>query len=147
MAEPTLEKGSEGQAVEDLQRALIELDFKPGKVDGRFGVYTETATRAFQTWATLTADGICGELTWEKLDHADKSDPTLSSGDERVAVRGVQRRLIELGFDPGEIDGRFGPDTEKAVRAFQEKYELETDGVVGPATWERLNSPDGPIDG
>ena len=36
---------------------------------------------------------------------------------------------------------------QKAVTAFQEKYELETDGIVGPATWERLNSPDGPIDG
>jgi len=147
MAEPTLEKGSEGQAVEDLQKALIELDFKPGKIDGKFGVYTETAARSFQTWATLTADGIVGELTWEKLDHADKSDPTVRNGDERVAVRGVQRRLIELGFDPGEIDGRFGPNTEKAVKAFQKKYDLETDGVVGPATWERLNSPDGPIDG
>ena len=143
MAEPTLERGSEGQAVEDLQKALIELAFKPGKVDGKFGVYTETAVRALQTWAKLTADGVVGELTWEKLDHADKSDPTLRSGDERVAVRGLQRRLIELGFEPGEIDGRFGPSTEKAVKAFQEKHELDVDGVVGPNTWERLNAPDG----
>lgn len=146
MAEPTLERGSKGDDVKDLQEALIELDFKPGKVDGRFGVYTETAARSFQTWATLTADGIVGELTWEKLDHADKSDPTLGSGDERVAVRGAQRRLIELGFDPGEIDGRFGPNTEKAVKAFQKRYDLDVDGIVGPKTWERLNSPDGPID-
>ena len=147
MAEPTLERGSEGQAVEDLQKALIELDFKPGKADGKFGIYTDSAVRAFQAWADLTGDGVVGEETWLKLDYADKDDPTVKRGDERIAVRGVQRRLIELSFEPGEIDGRFGPDTEKAVKAFQEKYELEADGIVGPKTWERLNSPDGPIDG
>lgn len=145
MAEPTLEKGSEGQAVTDLQEALIELDFKPGAVDGIFAIFTESAVRAFQTWADLTADGIVGELTWEKLDDADKSDPTVKLGSEQVAVRGVQRRLIQLGFfDGGEIDGRFGPKTEAAVKAFQKRYDLEPDGIVGPLTWAALNSP--PVD-
>lgn len=145
MAEPTLEKGSEGQDVKDLQEALIELDFKPGAVDGIFGIFTESAVRAFQTWATETADGIVGELTWQKLDEADKSDPTVKLGSEQVAVRGVQRRLIQLGFfDGGEIDGRFGPKTEAAVKAFQKRYDLETDGIVGSLTWAALNSP--PVD-
>ena len=87
MAEPTLERGSEGQDVEDLQEALIELDFKPGKVDGKFGVFTETAVRSFQTWATVVADGIVGELTWEKLDHADKTDPTCRRARARRRAR------------------------------------------------------------
>ena len=121
MAEPTLERGSEGQDVRDLQEALIELGFKPGEVDGDFGVYTESAVQAFQTWAQVTVDGIVGEQTWEKLDDADKSDPTLQEGSEGVAVRGLQRRLIALGFGPDEIDGRFGPQTAAAVRAFQKQ--------------------------
>jgi peptidoglycan hydrolase-like protein with peptidoglycan-binding domain len=141
MAEPTLERGSEGPDVKDLQEVLIELDFKPGAVDAVFGVFTESAVRAFQTWATLTADGVVGELTWEKLDDANKDDPTLQSGSAEVAVRGVQRRLKQLGFDPGEIDGRFGAQTEAAVKQLQEKYELDVDGVVGPKTWAVLNSP------
>lgn len=144
MAEPTLERGSEGQDVKDLQEALIELDFKPGRVDGVFGIYTDSAVRAFQTWATAAPDGVVGELTWEKLDDADRDDPTLHSGDAQVAVRGVQRRLKQLGFDPGEIDGRFGAKTEAAVRKLQEKYELDVDGVVGPKTWAVLNSPPEP---
>ncbi|HEY1539330.1 MAG TPA: peptidoglycan-binding protein [Solirubrobacteraceae bacterium] len=146
MAEPTLERGSEGPDVNDLQEVLIELDFKPGAVDGVFGVFTESAVRAFQTWATLTADGVVGELTWEKLDDANKDDPTLRSGSAEVAVRGVQRRLEQLGFDPGEIDGRFGAKTEAAVKQLQEKYELDVDGVVGPKTWAVLNSPPDPTD-
>lgn len=138
MAEPTLRRGSEGQDVTDLQEALIELDFKPGEVDGVFGVYTDSAVKSFQRWAQMSLpDGIVGPETWEKLDGADQTDPTLRNGDKRVAVRGLQRRL---GFDPDDIDGRFGPKTEAAVRAFQEGAELDVDGVVGPQTWQRLNA-------
>ncbi len=142
MAEPTLERGSEGQDVKDLQEALIELDFKPGKADGIFGIYTESAVRSFQAWAKLAADGIVGPLTWEKLDGADKSDPILKNGSKGVAVRGLQRRLLDAGYGTGEleIDGRFGPQTEAAVKAFQEVSGLEADGIVGPKTWEALDN-------
>jgi peptidoglycan hydrolase-like protein with peptidoglycan-binding domain len=143
MAEPTLERGSEGRDVKDLQEALLELDFKPGKADGKFGVYTDSAVRALQTWAKLEADGIVGEQTWEKLDDADKTDPTLREGDKQVAVRGLQRRLLAQGYDLGEIDSRFGPKTEAAVKSFQGDFGLEVDGIVGPKTWGRLRSPDG----
>jgi peptidoglycan hydrolase-like protein with peptidoglycan-binding domain len=139
MAEPTLKRGSEGQDVRDLQEALIEFDFKPGEVDGVFGVYTESAVKSFQNWAQTVADGIVGPATWAKLDNADTSDPTLREGSKGVAVRGLQRRLIDAGLGVDEIDGHFGPQTEAAVRAFQERSGLEVDGIVGPQTWEHLN--------
>ena len=141
MAEPTLERGSKGDDVKDLQQALIELDFKPGEPDGTFGLYTESAVKSFQSWAKLTMDGIVGPLTWEKLDDADKTDPTLRRGDERVAVRGLQRRLLGAGYGTGEleIDGEFGPQTEAAVKAFQEASGITVDGIVGPETWGHLN--------
>jgi len=138
MAEPTLERGSKGDDVTDLQQGLIELDFKPGEVDGIFGVLTESAVRSFQTWAQTTADGIVGPLTWEKFDNADMSDPTLRRGDERIAVRGLQRRLVAAGSDELEIDGEFGPATEAAVKAFQEDAGIDVDGIVGPQTWGAL---------
>lgn len=140
MAEPTLTRGSEGQAVKELQAALIELDFKPGAVDGVFGVFTHSAVKSFQTWASIMADGIVGPETWERFDDADSSDPTMREGSEGVAVRGLQRRLINAGFAVEEIDGRFGRQTKAAVRAFQERSELVVDGVVGPQTWKRLNA-------
>ena len=137
MAEPTLERGSKGDDVSALQEALIELDFKPGAVDGVFGVLTESAAKSFQVWAQLVADGIVGERTWEKLDDADKSDPTLKEGSKGIAVRGLQRRLTEAGYEV-EIDGVFGPDTEARVKAYQEANGLDADGIVGPQTWDRL---------
>ncbi|MBI2239097.1 MAG: N-acetylmuramoyl-L-alanine amidase [Actinobacteria bacterium] len=61
-------------------------------------------------------------------------------GDSGEAVRDVQHRLLGLGelIDPDELEGRFGPSTEAAVRAFQQKRGLPSDGLVGPDTWSRL---------
>jgi peptidoglycan hydrolase-like protein with peptidoglycan-binding domain len=55
-----------------------------------------------------------------------------------TAVRRLQRRLAALGFEPGEIDGVFGRQTDKAVRAFQRSEGLDVDGVVGPLTAKGL---------
>ena len=106
MAEPTLERGSKGDDVSDLQQALIELDFKPGGVDGVFGIYTESAVRSFQAWAKVVADGVVGPLTWEKIDAADVSDPTLKRGAHRVALgtgHGGQAGIKGEGNDYGVI--------------------------------------------
>lgn len=71
MARPTVNRGSEGQDVQDLQETLIALDFKPGAVDGVFGVYTESAVKSFQRWAQIDLpDGIVGPETWEKIENA-----------------------------------------------------------------------------
>lgn len=51
---------------------------------------------------------------------------------------GVQEALAKLGFDPGEIDGRDGPATQKAVRAFQAHATIGIDGKVGPLTRQAL---------
>jgi peptidoglycan hydrolase-like protein with peptidoglycan-binding domain len=50
----------------------------------------------------------------------------------------MQERLRTLGFYQGGVDGVFGSQTEAAVQELQEAFELETDGVVGPATWSAL---------
>jgi uncharacterized protein (TIGR02594 family) len=53
----------------------------------------------------------------------------------------VQRRLQELAYSPGPVDGSFGPRTEAAVRAFQRDSGLPVDGMVGPRTRANLESP------
>lgn len=63
----TLARGAEGPQVAELQRRLVELDFKPGEIDGVFGVLTESALKAFQTLATREPHGIVDDPTWQKL--------------------------------------------------------------------------------
>ena len=53
-------------------------------------------------------------------------------------VKMIQAQLAALGLPVGPVDGKFGPMTDRAVRAFQEDENLTVDGIVGPATWRRL---------
>ncbi|NMB45196.1 MAG: peptidoglycan DD-metalloendopeptidase family protein [Firmicutes bacterium] len=52
-------------------------------------------------------------------------------------VRELQQRLVEWGH-PLPIDGKFGPVTAAAVRAFQKSLGLTVDGIVGNQTWEEI---------
>ena len=50
----------------------------------------------------------------------------------------VQKALGGLGFDAGTPDGKDGPTTQKAVRAFQAHASIKIDGIVGPDTRQAL---------
>lgn len=68
---------------------------------------------------------------------AEPAPPTVREGDRGEAVRAVQQSLAELGYDV-TVDGTFGEQTAAAVAAFQTASGLESDGVVGPATYAAL---------
>ncbi len=63
-----------------------------------------------------------------------------ADGPGETDVSSLQRRLKELGFYTGGIDGDFGKLTDSAVRDFQSAMfgTAEADGKVGPKTWEKL---------
>ena len=62
------------------------------------------------------------------------------AGDRGREILDIQERLIALGavIDASERDGSFGPQTEAAVRWFQERRHLRVDGLVGADTWAQL---------
>ncbi|HHY18206.1 MAG TPA: peptidoglycan-binding protein, partial [Firmicutes bacterium] len=69
--------------------------------------------------------------------------PLLRTGSYGDNVAMLQKYLQNAGFNPGYIDGAFGPKTQSAVIAFQRHSGLVPDGIVGPLTWaalERANS-------
>ncbi len=51
----------------------------------------------------------------------------------------IQTSLKNAGYYAGEIDGKIGPMTKKAIKDFQEANNLEADGKAGPKTWEALS--------
>src|SRR3954469_21982160 len=126
--------------VRALQRRLHAASVDPGPVDGRFGPLTEAAVRRFQSARGLVVDGIVGPRTGPAL----RAPVPLARGAGGNAPRGsgrvraLQRKLRALGAHPGPVDGRFGPQTEAAVRRFQHARSLAADGIVGPRTARRL---------
>lgn len=64
----------------------------------------------------------------------------VSFGDRGKEVVDIQTRLRALDFHLGSegADGHFGPNTERAVRGFQQQRWLEMDGIVGENTWTEL---------
>lgn len=60
---------------------------------------------------------------------------TLSSlGSRGQEVRQIQRKLQNLGYYSGSIDGIYGTATQKAVRSFQKNCGITADGIAGPKT-------------
>jgi putative chitinase len=59
---------------------------------------------------------------------------TLREGSSGSEVTKLQTKLKELGFDPGDVDGNFGPGTKKALIAFQQSKGLQADGIAGSQT-------------
>jgi len=53
-------------------------------------------------------------------------------------VNEIQKRLNQLGYASGKVDGVIGVNTLAAIRKFQSDNQLEIDGIVGPQTWKRL---------
>ncbi|NES19834.1 MAG: CHAP domain-containing protein [Symploca sp. SIO3E6] len=62
----------------------------------------------------------------------------LRRGTKGEDVKALQRALNELGFNAGDVDGDFGPNTERAVRAFQANAGISIDGEVYTQTWKEL---------
>lgn len=164
---PTLTQGSQGSTVAELQAALKLLGYYSGTVDGVFAEDTAIAVSRFQQAAGIGADGIVGPNTWYRLfppvafaasppipapvspvtvepSYGDNPTPSLEEfpilrrGMSGPAVERLQVRLQEMGFYDGGIDGDFGEETEAAVLAAQERYDLEVDGIVGSSTWNAL---------
>jgi peptidoglycan hydrolase-like protein with peptidoglycan-binding domain len=140
---PLVREGDQEHPVQTLQY-LLRARGHNLTVDGIFGPVTAAAVRAFQQQEGLSVDGIVGPVTWSAL------IITVQQGSQGDAVRGVQEefQFRNLSGDPSkglQVDGVFGPQTDAAVRGFQQALHQDipsvaVDGIVGPVTWQALVS-------
>jgi len=132
--------------------------------NGVFGADTQAAVRKFQQIFYLLQDGVVGRSTWNKITQIfvgvtklaelggegeriglSPTPPTVTirQGDRGADVIHAQFLLNYIGQFYPEIprpimDSVFGATTTSAVQAFQRRFGLTADGIVGPATWRRM---------
>ncbi|MEL7034002.1 MAG: peptidoglycan-binding protein [Cyanobacteria bacterium J06592_8] len=164
LTRPVLQIGSQGVEVSELQATLKLLGYYTGEVDGVYAESTAEAVSKFQQAANLPVTGVTNQATWDRLFPPDETSltstsaanncvcepssantenqsntqanfPILRLGMRGDAVIGLQKRLRARGFLQGQADGIFGPETQAAVKAAQEQFELQPDGVVRSQTW------------
>lgn len=129
----------------DLHVRLSELGNAP--VTDALDVYgdeTVALVEAFQRAKGLVITGEVDEVTWSRLVEAGwrlgqrllyLSRPNLRGDD----VAELQVRLAQLGFDPGRIDGIFGPLLEEALSDFQRNCAIEVNGTLTRGTLFELS--------
>ncbi len=107
-------------------------------VDGIYGPATRKALimsvqrGCNQTYSSgIAVDGIWGPKTEAAI-------RTLRPGDDNSAVWPLQAALMAHGYSVGGIDGKFGSNTESAVKAFQRDNSLTVDGLAGRLTFTAL---------
>ena len=168
----TLREGDQGVDVRLLQIRLnrISANF-PGipkiyPVDGFFGASTTESVRKFQEVFNLTADGLVGKATWNRIQaiyNAVKRLYTVSSEGLTVEETGAGFSTVLQSGDTGDgvltlqyylsyialfvqsvsspgFDGAFGRITEDSVRSFQRTYGIEENGIVDRQTWNKIES-------
>jgi peptidoglycan hydrolase-like protein with peptidoglycan-binding domain len=120
-----------------LQVALRAHGLYDGRIDGVAGPRTRAAVRSFQKRRGLAVDGIAGPQTRRALGRLGRplfGSRVLRRGHVGWDVSVLQFLLDRRGVLNCEVDGRFGAETEAAVRRFQRRGRLAPDGIVGAAT-------------
>lgn len=163
-----LSVGSRGDGVRVVQYLLLYVSqfdnrVPPITIDGIYGENTEAAVRAFQSLSGLPVTGVTDEATYSALYDAYRgyinSLPDsqfigiarpypgfpITEGQTNRYVTLLQTYLNVISETFPEIpeiavDGTFGPATRSAVVAFQNRFGLTPDGIVGLRTWEAIAS-------
>jgi N-acetylmuramoyl-L-alanine amidase len=143
----TLRRGERGSVVAEVRSMLASIGLLNNTDETSVDIFdeaTELAVRHFQQRRGISVDGIVGPETFASLTEAHwrLGDRVLAhqAGQPLVGddVAGLQRQLLELGYDIQRPDGVFGRTTAEALRSFQYDYGLVPDGICGPATLRAL---------
>ncbi len=111
------------------------VTFNGGKYYYENGQYLANTTRTIDGKSyTFASSGKCtnaGNVSNSASSSTGTKSSTLKKGSTGEAVEKLQKRLYELGYYNGAIDGDFGSGTEEAFKLFQKQAGLYVDGLAG----------------
>ena len=163
----TLQIGDTGPYIRPLNYLLnflsyFDTDIPKLNLSGEeFTEDTKEMVIAFQTSNNIEANGIVDKNTWnalvtdynqtkglipeEYLYYEDKLYPGIflslgMTGDDILNLQNFLYIICEKTHQiPGvRVNGTFDELTEESIKAIQKRYNLPENGVVGPATWQKI---------
>ena len=138
-----LTKGDRSEIVLDIQQRLMALNYMDyDEPTDYFGSITTAAIQSFQRRNDLEVTGEVTEEDYTLLMSNSARTYMASKGDEGTDITEMQKRLYELDYLKKQPTGTFDQDTEDAVKLFQEKNNLDVDGMVGTQTKVTMYSED-----
>lgn len=137
--------GSKGEDVTKLQNRLSKLGFYSGEITGYFGEATEDSFKDYQKAAGVTMDGEVKEsdiaiIYSDDAPRFETIDDVAQLGDAGDDVKSIQQQLAKLEYFNGSASGYYGKITEFAVKQFQKDNNIDTSGIVGKYTKDKLFS-------
>lgn len=131
------EEQNKDKSILRLQKALnrLKITDKNNRTlveDNSMGQATSSATEKFQRIVGVLPTGIAGNTTWDALNQILAKRVVQGTHTSGVIIRYLQYRV---GADP---DGIYGPQTEAAIKKFQQQNGLTADGIIGAITWQKL---------
>ena len=135
-----LKEGMEGEEIQILQERLMDLNYLDiDESTQYFGPATKGALEMFQRQEGFEQTGIADEQVINLIYTNDAKKYMIKEGFEGEDVRDLQYRLKELGYMK-EITGYFGTVTTEAIKAFQKRNSLSSDGLAGEKTLDLIYS-------
>jgi len=95
--------------------------------------------------ASLTSSAFGAGMNADAINSAEPSKKTLSSDKPSPAGVRLQVLLDRASFSPGEIDGKFGENAKKALRAYAEAKQLPSSDAPTADLWNALRVDDRPM--
>jgi len=99
----------------------------------------------FLVFALAAPPAFAAEINAAAINVAEPSKKTLSNDKPTAAGVRLQVLLDRAHFSPGEIDGRFGENAKKALRAYAEARQLPVSDTVTDDVWTALRADDRPV--
>lgn len=125
-----------GPGVEQIEAALL----LPGGYDGPAFLVYENYERILD-WNRSILYALAVGVLADRVEGAGPLVARPSPVEQRLTreeVTEIQTHLARLGFDVGAPDGRVGPQTRGAIRAYQSSRGFPADALADPMLLERL---------